>query len=175
MGGPTNRSPWIIAPRSNSAPKDSLQHRAIPQSLDQCRGHCGLSAPCNAPFTQGVNTMRFHLSRTAVLFGLVALALMANGKKPVASVPERRSERLGSFRPSGTAGHAHVVVEERHIHHFAALGWPRRRAGFHHSEAFSIDHLYRHRHRPRRLGPCQHPSHYRTRDPSGCGPGAFPG
>src|SRR5713226_7711003 len=31
-----------------------------------------------------------------------------------ASVPERRSERLAGFRPSGPTGYAHVVVDERH-------------------------------------------------------------
>ncbi|PYT61444.1 MAG: hypothetical protein DMG35_09215 [Acidobacteria bacterium] len=34
---------------------------------------------------QGLNTMRFRSLRTTVLFGLVALALMANGKKSIAA------------------------------------------------------------------------------------------
>src|SRR5947209_13861861 len=38
-----------------------------------------------------------------------------------ANVPERRSERLTGFRPSGPTGHAYVVVDERHIHHVGAL------------------------------------------------------
>lgn len=37
------------------------------------------------------------------------------------SVPERRSERLAGVRPSGPTGHAHVVIDERHIYHFGAL------------------------------------------------------
>src|SRR6266581_4465627 len=63
------------------------------------------------------------------------------GATGATSVPERRSERLVGFRPSGPTGHAHVVVDERHIRHFGALGGPRRRAGFYDSEAFSINHL----------------------------------
>src|SRR6266852_2405183 len=87
MGGQTNRSPWTSVPRSDSAPKDSLQRRAIPQSLGQSRGagHCGPAAPCLLHCTRSEVTMRFHSLRTAVLFGLVALALMANGKKPIAA------------------------------------------------------------------------------------------
>src|SRR2546427_9348195 len=92
-----------------------------------------------------------------------------------ASVPECRSERLTGFRPSGPTGHAYVVVDERHIHHIGALDGLRRGAGFYDSEAFSIDHLYRHSHGSGRLGPCQHASHYHTRAPSGCGTEAFPG
>ena len=75
-----------LAPRSNSAPKNSLQRRAIPQSFHQCVGGiCAHPAPCKCSITQGVNTMRLHSLRTAVLFGLVVLALMPNGKKPVAA------------------------------------------------------------------------------------------
>src|SRR5438046_2557476 len=48
------------------------------------------------------------------------------GANGAASVPERRSERLADFRPSGPTGHAQVVVDERHVHHFGALGGPRR-------------------------------------------------
>src|SRR5260370_11115224 len=71
--------------RSNSVPKNSIQRRAIPQFWDQFRGDiCGLPAPCNAPFAQGVDTMHFHLLRSAVLVCLVALSLMANGRMPIA-------------------------------------------------------------------------------------------
>src|SRR5216684_1175418 len=84
MGGQTNRAVQYHHTRSNSVPKNSIQRRAIPQFWDQFRGDiCGLPAPCNAPFTQGVDTMRFHSLRALVLFSLVALALLANAKKPV--------------------------------------------------------------------------------------------
>jgi len=72
--------------RSNSAPKDSIQRRAISQSLDQCLGDIyALPAPCECSIAQGVKKMRVHSLRTMVSFGLVALALLANGKKPVAA------------------------------------------------------------------------------------------
>jgi hypothetical protein len=58
--------------------------------------------------TQGVNTMRFHSLRTAVLFGLVALALMANGKKPIAAAqlapPASPSVALSASPASAQAG-----------------------------------------------------------------------
>src|SRR5881296_273402 len=52
--------------------------------------------------------MRFHSLRTAVLFGLVALALMANGKKPIAAAqlapPASPSVALRASPASAQAG-----------------------------------------------------------------------
>src|SRR5260370_33929506 len=71
-------------------------------------GYCGLPAPCNAPFAQGVDTMRFHSLRTAVLFGLVALALVASGKNPIAAAhlapPVSPSVALSASPASAQAG-----------------------------------------------------------------------
>jgi len=109
--------------------------------------------------------MRLHSLRTVVLFGLVALALLANGRKAIAAArtapPASPTVALSAstgFRPSRPTGHAQVVVDERHVHHFGALGRPSRGEGLYHGEAFSVDHLYPHRHRSGRLGACQRPS-----------------
>src|SRR5260370_23157334 len=71
-------------------------------------GHCGLPAPCNAPFAQGVNTMGFHSLRTAVLFGLVALALVASGRKAIAAAqtapPASPTVALSASPTSAQAG-----------------------------------------------------------------------
>src|SRR5713226_1878330 len=71
-------------------------------------GHCGLPAPCNAPFAQGVSTMGFHSLRTAVLFGLVALALLANGRKAIAAAqtapPASPTVALSASPASAQAG-----------------------------------------------------------------------
>src|SRR5258707_12509303 len=71
-------------------------------------GHCGLPAPCNAPFAQGVNTIGFRSLRTAVLFGLVALALLANGRKAIAAAqlapPASPSVALSASPTSAQAG-----------------------------------------------------------------------
>ena len=52
--------------------------------------------------------MRFHSLRTAVLFGLIALALMANGKKPIAAAqmapPVSPSVALSASPASAQAG-----------------------------------------------------------------------
>src|SRR6516165_8448226 len=85
MSGKRTGPSGTVAPRSNSVPKNSLRRRAIRQSLLECGGHCGLQAPSNAPLRQGVNTMRFHSLRTTVLYGLVVLALAANGEKPISA------------------------------------------------------------------------------------------
>jgi len=57
---------------------------------------------------QGVNMMRLHSLRTAVLFGLVALALMANGKKPIAAAqlvpPASPTVALSASPTSAQAG-----------------------------------------------------------------------
>ena len=57
---------------------------------------------------QGVNMMRLHSLRTAVLFGLVALALMANGKKPIAAAqlapPASPTVALSAWPASAQAG-----------------------------------------------------------------------
>jgi len=57
---------------------------------------------------QGVNMMRLHSLRTAVLFGLVALALMANGKKPIAAAqlapPASPTVALSASPASAQAG-----------------------------------------------------------------------
>ena len=126
--------------------------------------------------------MRFHSLRAEVLFGLVALALMANGKSPVAAAqlapPASPSVALSASPTSAQAGQPvtlHLVVDERHIHHVEALGGSSRRPGCYDCKAFSIHDLYRHSHRSGWLGPCQRPSHCHTRAPSGCSPEAFRG
>jgi hypothetical protein len=88
MNGPTDRSSCTSAPRSNSVPWNSLQRRVNPQSLRQRGGHCCLPAPCNVRLTQGVSPMGFRSLRTAVLFGLVALALTANEEKPISAAQQ---------------------------------------------------------------------------------------
>src|SRR5438094_3495099 len=98
-----------LAPQSHSSPKTSLQRRASPQSLHQCVGDiCAHPAPCKCSITQGVNSMRLHSLRTAILFGLVVLALTANGKKPVAAAqtapPASPSVALSASPTSAQAG-----------------------------------------------------------------------
>src|SRR6266478_1629064 len=104
--------------------------------------HCTRGEEDACPFTSHYGVVRFGCA-CAIGQREKACCRRATG---VASLPERRSERLAGFRPSASTGHPHVVVDERHIHHFGAFGGLRRGAGFYDSEAFSIDHLYRHSH-----------------------------
>ena len=56
--------------------------------------------------------MRFHSLRTAVLFGLVALALMANGKNPIAAAqlgPPRASPSVALSASPASADRKSVV------------------------------------------------------------------
>src|SRR6266699_2122942 len=76
MGGPTNRSPCTSVPRSDSAPKDSLQRRAIPQSWDQWGGHCGLPASC-----------LLHCTRSDVRCVFIRFALSASPASAQAGQP----------------------------------------------------------------------------------------
>ena len=143
-------------------------------------GHCGLQLHVMLHYTRGEYDAFPFTSRCGLVrFGRACAdgqreKAYCRGATSASSVPERRSERLAGFRPSGPTGHSHVVVDERHIHHVGALGGPRGGAGFYDSEAFSIDHLYRHRHRSRRLGPCHRASNYHTGALSSCGSEAFP-
>src|SRR5260370_38390054 len=69
---------------------------------------CGLPAPYNAPFAQGVNTMGFRSLRTADLFGLVAIALVPSGKDPLPAAqlapPASPSVALKASPASAQAG-----------------------------------------------------------------------
>src|SRR5258708_3015496 len=108
-GRPNERVVQYHHARSNSAPKNSLQRRAIPQSLDQYSGDiCALPASGSALSTQGVNMMRLHSLRTVVLFGLVALALLANGRKAIAAAhtapPASPTVALSASPASAQAG-----------------------------------------------------------------------
>src|SRR5258708_1490040 len=105
-GRPNERVVQYHHARSNSAPKNSLQRRAIPQSLDQYSGDiCALPVSGSALSTQGVNMMRLHSLRTVVLFGLVALALLANGRKAIAAAqpPPQASPTVALSAPPASA------------------------------------------------------------------------
>lgn len=168
--GQRNGSSSTIAHRSNSAPKNSLHRRATTQSLHQfVGGICAHPAQCKCTITQGSEDA-FPLTSSCSFVQLDRSCAAGHREKSccrgatgVASVPERLSERLAGFRSSRPTGHAQVVVDERHIHHFRARGGPRRAKGFYDSKAFPINDLYNHRYRSGRLGPRQRPSHYHAR------------
>src|SRR5260370_16574182 len=90
------------------------------------------------PFTSHYGVVRFGCA-CAIGQREKACCRRATG---VASLPERRSERLAGFRPSASTGHPHVVVDERHIHHFAPFAGLPPAAGFYASAPFPIAHLY---------------------------------
>src|SRR5260370_27533518 len=86
-----------------------LQWRACAQFLGQYVGDMyALPASGSALSTQGVNMIRLHSLRTVVLFGLVALALLANGRKAIAAAqtapPASPSVTLSASPASAQAG-----------------------------------------------------------------------
>src|SRR5215470_14960510 len=145
MGGQTNRSSCTSAPRSNSAPKHSLHPTCNSVILWPCNTGGGrTSCACRFMSCSGEQGVKYDAFLFASHSDLVRfVCARADGRweethgcgatGAAASVPERGSERLARFRSSGPTGYAHVVVDERHIHHFRASG-PRGRAGFYDSE-----------------------------------------
>ena len=130
--GQTTGASSTGAPRSKSVPKNSLQLLAIPQSLDQWGGICVFELHVMLQYTRSeYDAFSFTSHRGLVRFGRACAdgqreEAYCGGATSAARVPERRSERLAGFRPSGPTGHSRMVVDERHIHHFGALGGPRR-------------------------------------------------
>src|SRR5260370_42334603 len=86
-----------------------LQWRACAQFLGQYVGDMyALPASCSALYTEGVNMMRLHSLLTVVLFGWVALALLANGRKAIAAAqtapPASPTVALSASPASAQAG-----------------------------------------------------------------------
>jgi len=101
------------------------------------------------------------IRRTVVLFGLVALALLANGEQLLRGA-RRRQVRRRSEPPHTASDHAGQRSASSGVGRtprpsLGAFGRPSRGEGLYHGEP-PVDHLYL-RHRPG-VGPCPAPSHY---------------